>query len=240
MSMASDEIKGQRHERQSQASRRGRAHGQKTLQFAAKRAMDVGASVLGLTFLSPFFAVVALAIRLEDGGPVFFRQARIGLGERQFRIWKFRTMVPDADRYLDERGHVGDANRITRVGRLLRLFSLDELPQLINIARGEMSLVGPRPAVPESADRYTAEQKRRFRTRPGITGLAQVRGRNTLKWSKRIEYDNEYIDTYSIWLDLWILLKTVKVVLLREGIVLDRNPEAVDDLPRPEGDAKAP
>jgi lipopolysaccharide/colanic/teichoic acid biosynthesis glycosyltransferase len=230
--MASDESTSQTPE--SRVSHGGLAGGKKPLHVAAKRAVDVGASVLGLACLSPFLGAVALAIRLEDGGPVFFRQARVGLDEGCFRIWKFRTMVPDADRLLDEHGGVGNADRITRVGRLLRLFSLDELPQLINIARGEMSLVGPRPAIPESAARYTAEQKRRFRARPGITGLAQVRGRNTLKWSKRIEYDNEYIDDYSIWLDLWILLRTVKVVLLREGIVLDRNPEAVDDLPRPD------
>jgi lipopolysaccharide/colanic/teichoic acid biosynthesis glycosyltransferase len=119
------------------------------------------------------------------------------------------------------------------VGPLLRNLSLDELPQLINILKGEMSIIGPRPTLPEHLDRYTDEQKRRLDMRPGVTGLAQVNGRNMLKWSARIEYDVQYIDTFSLWNDFKILLKTAKVVVLRQGIAKDRNPEQVDDLAAP-------
>ncbi len=139
-------------------------------------------------------------------------------------------MFVNADQYLDTQGRVGQKNRITRVGAFLRFTSLDELPQLINIVKGEMSFIGPRAALPQHYDRYTTQQKKRLCMKPGVTGLAQVNGRNTLPWSKRIEYDNWYVENYSLKLDLKILLKTVKVVLLREGIVLDRNPEQVDDL----------
>ena len=113
---------------------------------------------------------------------------------------------------------------------MLRYLSLDELPQLINIIRGEMSFVGPRPGLLEHFHRYTQEQKKRVLMKPGVTGLAQIHGRNTLKWSKRIEYDLNYIENYSLWLDIKILLKTIKTTLCREGVVLDRNPEQVDDL----------
>lgn len=142
-------------------------------------------------------------------------------------------MVPNADSLLNADRRV-EMNRVTKVGKLLRLLSADELPQIINILIGEMSFIGPRPALWEHMSRYTEEQKKRFLMKPGITGLAQVNGRNLLKWSKRIEYDLQYIEHYSLWLDLKILFRTVKVVLLREGIVLDRNPEQVDDLRKQE------
>ena len=188
----------------------------------------VGASVL-LLFLLPIFFIIALLIKLEDRGSVFFLQQRPGLNMKLFSIWKFRSMVENADQLLDRNGHA-TGNRITRIGKLLRSLSLDELPQLINILKGEMSFVGPRPALPGHLERYTTEQKGRFDMKPGVTGLAQVNGRNTLKWSRRILYDLEYIEKYSLWLDVKILFKTVKVVLMREGIVLDRNPGKVDDL----------
>lgn len=190
------------------------------------------ASVLTI-FLLPIFALIAVAIKIEDQGPVFFRQKRPGLFGRPFFIWKFRSMVPNADSLLNVDRRV-EVNRVTKVGKLLRLLSADELPQIINILMGEMSFIGPRPALWEHMSRYTEEQKKRFLMKPGITGLAQVNGRNLLKWSKRIEYDLQYIEHYSLWLDLQILLRTVKVVLLREGIVLDRNPEQVDDLRKQE------
>lgn len=198
------------------------------LKYALDRLFALGL----LVFMLPLWALIAIAVKLEDGGPVFFCQDRLGLGGRRFRIWKFRSMVPHADRLLNRQGGLGDRDRITRTGRILRRFSLDELPQVINILKGDMSVVGPRPTLPEHWDRYTLRQRERFAMRPGVTGLAQVRGRNTLPWSKRIEGDLEYIDSYSPWLDVTILLRTVKVVLLQEGFVMDRNPEQVDDLDR--------
>lgn len=182
-----------------------------------------------LVTLSPLFLLISIAIRVGDRGPVFFRQERLGLYGKVFLIWKFRTMIVDADKYLEKDGSV-KVQRITPVGKVLRFLSLDELPQLINILIGEMSIVGPRPSLVNHLEKYTEEQKGRFAMRPGVTGLAQINGRNTLKWSRRIEYDLEYIENYSLWLDFMILLKTVKVVIMREGIVIDRNPEKVDDL----------
>lgn len=187
-------------------------------------------SVFLLILLAPLFLLIALAITLDDRHAVFFRQKRPGLHGKPFWIWKFRTMILNADALLDAHGRVKKANRITRVGRALRYLSLDELPQLFNIIKGEMSFIGPRPALWEHLERYSQMQQRRLLMKPGITGLAQVNGRNTLKWSQRIEYDVWYVDHYSLWLDLKILFRTVKVVLLREGVELDRRPEAHDDL----------
>lgn len=194
-----------------------------------KHIADRTAAAAALLALAPVFAGIAAAIKLEDGGPVLFRQDRLGEGARPFSIWKFRTMMVDADRYLDPSGQA-TRSRVTRVGRFLRFTSLDELAQLVNILRGEMSFVGPRPVLPSHLPRYTDAQKRRFEVRPGITGLAQVNGRNQLPWSQRLAYDVEYVERFSLGLDLWILLKTVRVVLFREGVVLDRNPGQVDDL----------
>lgn len=184
--------------------------------------------------LSPVFAGIALAIALDDGRPVLFIQERPGLGARVFPCFKFRTMLKNADDYVDEQGRP-TRSRVTRVGKFLRFTSLDELPQLLNMALGHMSLVGPRPPIMLHLRRYDASQMQRFRMKPGLTGLAQISGRNTLKWSRRIELDNEYIDTWTLASDLKILLRTVGVVLRREGVVQDRNPEDVDDLapPRP-------
>ena len=199
------------------------------MDLALKHALDRLGAALGLVALAPVLAAIAVAIKLEDGGPVVFRQDRLGLGARPFSIWKFRTMIPDADAHLDASGQA-TRSRVTRVGRFLRFTSLDELAQLFNILRGEMTFVGPRPVLPAHLDRYTDAQKRRFEVRPGITGLAQVSGRNQLPWSKRLALDVEYVDRRSLLVDAWILVRTVKVVLLREGVVLDRNPGQVDDL----------
>ena len=203
------------------------------MQVRIKYALDRVFGVALFIPLLPLFAAIAIAIKLEDGSPVFFRQERPGLDGSIFVIWKFRTMVADADSRLNSDGTVGSV-RITRIGRVLRYMSLDEIPQIINIIKGEMSFIGPRPVLIDHMLRYTEEQKRRFLMKPGISGLAQVRGRNTLKWSRRIQYDIEYIENYSLWLDLKILLMTIKVVLFREGVVLDRNPEFADDLPQKE------
>ena len=200
-------------------------------QLAVKHAGDRVAAGVLLLLLSPAFAVIGLLVWLEDGRPIFFRQDRVGRYGRRFLIWKFRTMVVEADRFLDKEGRVHGDGRITRAGRFLRLTSLDELPQLINVIRGEMSFIGPRPGLKEHYDRYTAAQKRRYDMRPGVTGLAQVNGRNTLPWSRRIAYDLEYIDEFSLWRDVKILAKTIAIVATGKNLVLDRNPELVDDLP---------
>jgi undecaprenyl phosphate N,N'-diacetylbacillosamine 1-phosphate transferase len=201
-------------------------------QLLAKYMFDKLIAATMLLALSPFFLLIAIAIKLDDRGPVFFRQERLGVDGSLFRIWKFRTLIVDADRLLEPDGSV-KVDRSTRVGRVLRFLSLDELPQLLNILKGDMSIVGPRPALPEHLQRYTCAQRGRLAMRPGVTGLAQINGRNTLKWSRRIEYDLEYIRTFSLLQDLMILIKTVKVVLLREGVAADRNPEQVDDLASP-------
>ena len=200
-------------------------------QLAVKHAGDRVAAGVLLLLLSPAFAVIGLLVWLEDGRPIFFRQDRVGRYGRRFLIWKFRSMVVEADRLLDKEGRVHGDGRITRAGRFLRLTSLDELPQLINVIRGEMSFIGPRPGLKEHYDRYTAAQKRRYDMRPGVTGLAQVNGRNTLPWSRRIAYDLEYIDEFSLWQDVKILAKTIAIVATGKNLVLDRNPELVDDLP---------
>jgi len=183
-----------------------------------KRLLDLIASCAGLVMLSPLFFVVAAAIKLDNPGPVFFRQARAGKDGRTFRVYKFRTMVVDAEQkgagvFIEK-----DDPRITRVGKFLRSLSIDELPQLINIMKGEMSLVGPRPTLPYQVDNYNERQRRRLLVLPGITGWAQVNGRNELTWTERVELDIWYVDNRNFWLDLKILLKTCSVVFNRTGI----------------------
>jgi lipopolysaccharide/colanic/teichoic acid biosynthesis glycosyltransferase len=181
----------------------------------AKRIFDFTLASIGLIMLSPVLLVIALLVRIKLGSPVLFRQKRPGLHAEPFTLLKFRTMT-------DERGPDGtlksDAVRLTRFGQFLRSASLDELPELINVVRGEMSLVGPRPLLPKYLPLYSAEQARRHEVRPGITGLAQVRGRNALSWEERLALDVWYVDNRSIRLDLEILLQTVLAVIRREGI----------------------
>lgn len=180
-----------------------------------KRLIDVVASALGLIVLAPLLAVIALAVRCSLGSPVLFRQIRPGLGGRPFTLYKFRTMR-DA---TDPAGNpLPDAERLTRFGRFLRSTSLDELPELWNVLKGDMSLVGPRPLLMEYLPLYTPEQARRHEVKPGITGWAQVNGRNALSWDAKFALDVWYVDNWSLALDLKILALTVKKVLLREGI----------------------
>jgi lipopolysaccharide/colanic/teichoic acid biosynthesis glycosyltransferase len=180
-----------------------------------KRAFDILASALGLLVALPFLAIVALLVRTQLGSPVFFRQKRPGLHGEIFEIVKFRTMT-------SERGPDGallpDADRLRPIGRFLRSTSLDELPELWNVLCGDMSLVGPRPLLVEYLPLYNARQARRHEVRPGITGLAQVSGRNAISWEQKFELDVEYVQTRSFLLDLKILFKTAKAVLVREGI----------------------
>lgn len=177
-----------------------------------KRTIDVCASALGIIVTAPVQAGVAVIVLAVHGRPVIFRQPRPGRGEEIFEILKFRTMLHPDDK------HVTDGQRLTPLGRFLRASSLDELPSLWNVLRGDMSLVGPRPLRVEYLERYTPEQSRRHETLPGITGLAQVRGRNELDWDDKFRLDVEYVDRRCLRLDLHILLQTVQTVLGRQGI----------------------
>lgn len=180
-----------------------------------KRVLDVVAAACALVLLCPVLAAVALAIRIWMGGPVLFRQVRLGWGGRTFRIAKFRTMS-DA---RDQAGNLlVDEGRLTALGAFVRWASLDELPQLWNVLKGEMSLVGPRPLLPQYLPRYSALQRRRHEVTPGITGWAQVNGRNSLTWEQKFELDVWYVDHRSLWLDVEILWMTVLQVLRRDGI----------------------
>jgi lipopolysaccharide/colanic/teichoic acid biosynthesis glycosyltransferase len=184
----------------------------------ASRALDVAVAVVVLAVASPVIAIAAVAIRLGSRGPVFYRQRRVGRHGMPFELWKLRTMVPKAETmgagvYVLE----GDP-RITRVGRRLRRFSLDELPNLINVLSGDMAVVGPRPTVQEQVDRYTDRQLRRLEVKPGITGWAQVNGRTSLPWPERIELDVWYVEHRSLWLDIKILAKTARMLATGHGL----------------------
>ena len=178
-----------------------------------RRAVDIVVSALVLALSSPLLAAAMLAIRLEGPGPVIYRQRRVGLDGHEFDVLKLRTMVDGAE-HVGAGLAVNEADpRITRVGAVLRRTSLDELPNLVNVLRGEMSLIGPRPTLPVQVQQYTERQRGRLAIRPGITGWAQVNGRATLPWAERIELDLYYIEHRSLSLDLTILQRTVQMVL---------------------------
>lgn len=180
-----------------------------------KRAFDLFAALLVLALLWPVIAVVAVLVRINLGAPVLFRQQRPGLDAKPFYVYKFRTMLS----VCDEHGaQLPDEKRMTRFGAFLRRFSLDELPQLINVLKGDLSLVGPRPLLMEYLPLYNAEQSRRHSVKPGITGWAQVNGRNAISWEDKFKYDIWYVDHHSFWLDLKILWLTMKKVVHSEGI----------------------
>lgn len=180
----------------------------------AKRTIDIVASAAALVITAPLQAGIAVAVASKLGRPVLFRQQRPGKDGIPFTLLKFRTMLP-----IDEaKGLISDKDRLTHFGQILRSTSLDELPTLWNVLKGDMSLVGPRPLLMEYLPRYTAEQARRHEIRPGVTGLAQVSGRNELAWGDKFALDVEYVDTCSLTLDLRILLRTLRSVVLREGI----------------------
>jgi sugar transferase EpsL len=192
----------------------------------AKRTLDLTSAVVGMVVLSPVMGAIALAIRLRMGQPILFRQRRPGYHARPFTMLKFRTMVVGdtaATRH-------SDAERLTRLGTTLRRFSLDELPQLWNVLKGEMSLVGPRPLLMEYLERYTPEQARRHEVKPGITGWAQVKGRQDLSFSKRLELDVWYVDHQSLWLDLRILWMTLAKMLRGSGVRSGQDVRTVDDI----------
>jgi lipopolysaccharide/colanic/teichoic acid biosynthesis glycosyltransferase len=194
-----------------------------------ERTFDLIAALIAFVVLAPVMIAVALAVAVALGRPVIFRQARAGLHGKHFSIYKFRTML-DVD---ESRGLVTDADRLPRFGRLLRATSLDELPALLNVIRGEMSLVGPRPLPVQYLDRYTEEQARRHLVRPGITGLAQVRGRNALSWDKKFELDLEWVENRSTTLYVRILRETAAVVIRRDGVAADGHATAPEFLGTP-------
>ena len=180
-----------------------------------KRIFDVVVSAAGLVLLAPLMGIIAILIRIQMGRPVLFRQMRPGLHGKPFTILKFRTMLdPRPGEELLET----DAARLTSLGKLLRSWSLDELPELWNVLKGDMSLVGPRPLLMEYLEKYSPEQKRRMEVKPGLTGWAQVKGRNAIGWDEKFRLDVWYVDHRGFWLDLWILLATVPAVLIGRGV----------------------
>lgn len=183
-----------------------------------KRFFDFFSVALGMIFIAPLLGATAILVRVKHGSPVFFTQIRPGLHGAPFKMYKFRTMTD----LRDATGNLlSDEKRLTRFGKFLRSTSLDELPELINVLKGEMSLVGPRPLLMEYLERYTPEQARRHEVRPGITGWAQVNGRNAISWEEKFNLDVWYVDNRSLWLDIKILWLTLGKVFKREGISQD-------------------
>ncbi len=180
-----------------------------------KRAFDIAASTSALVVLSPVLAITAYKVKKELGSPVLFRQTRPGLHGKPFEMIKFRTMKDVTDK---EGNALPDSERLTEFGKKLRASSLDELPELWNVLKGDMSLVGPRPLLMEYLPLYNAEQAKRHNVRPGVTGYAQVNGRNSLSWEDKFKLDTWYVEHQSLWLDMKILLKTVKKVIIKDGI----------------------
>lgn len=186
-----------------------------SFQHVVKRFVDIVCSGLGLIIISPILLIAAILIRIKLGSPIFFTQDRVGKDGRIFKMIKFRTMLDATDKWGEP---LPDEERLTHFGKLLRSTSIDELPELINVFKGDMSLVGPRPLLVEYIELYSKEQWRRHEVRPGITGWAQVNGRNTLDWKSRFKLDVEYVDTFNLLLDIKILFMTVGKVLKRDGI----------------------
>lgn len=187
-------------------------------QLAVKHVCDRIVSAIVLCLLAPLLLGIALAVILQSGWPAIFVQPRVGRDGRLFKIYKFRTMIHGASGKGLRTTIADNDDRITRVGVLLRKWSLDELPQLVNVLKGDMSLVGPRPTLEYQVSQYTLHQRRRLEVKPGITGWAQVNGRNALPWVRRIELDIWYVDNFTLWLDAKILFRTVGVFLRREGL----------------------
>jgi len=193
-----------------------------------KRAIDIVASGLGILALSPVFLTTILLIKIEDGGPLFFKQKRVGLRGRTFGMWKFRSMVVNADALKDQLIAQNEMKqgvtfkmkndpRITKVGKWIRKFSIDELPQLMNVLQGEMSLVGPRPPVPREVAEYSVEDRQRLLVKPGLTCFWQVGGRSEIDFAGQVRLDIAYIRSESMWTDVKLLLQTVPAVLLGKG-----------------------
>jgi sugar transferase EpsL len=181
----------------------------------SKRVFDLALTIPGVILISPLLVLTALFVRLFHGAPILFSQIRPGYKGKPFRVYKFRTMTNETDA---QGNLLPDEDRLTLFGKFLRSSSIDELPELYNVLRGEMSLIGPRPLLMQYLDRYTLQQARRMDVLPGITGWAQVNGRNNVSWEIKFELDVWYVDHWSLWLDTHILLKTFQKVITREGI----------------------
>jgi lipopolysaccharide/colanic/teichoic acid biosynthesis glycosyltransferase len=185
------------------------------------RGLDIALAALGLVLLSPLVAIAAVAVRLGSRGPVLYRQRRVGLDGREFEMLKLRTMVQGSDPVGVGKVVTRDDPRVTGAGRVLRRTSFDEVPNLLNVIRGEMAIVGPRPTIPAQVDAYTPRQRRRHEVRPGITGWAQVQGRAGIPWEERIELDVWYVDHRSALLDLRILARTAWLTVTGHGLAPD-------------------
>ena len=190
------------------------------LNLMLKRMMDICGSLIGIIILSPVYLIVAILVHRNLGSPIIFRQKRPGKNGKVFEMLKFRSMLDKTDK----NGEVlPDEKRLTSFGMKLRSTSLDELPELFNVLKGDMSLVGPRPLLVEYLKLYSKEQNKRHNMKPGITGLAQINGRNSISWSEKLKYDVEYVDNFNILLDIKILFITIYKVIKREGISQDGN-----------------
>jgi undecaprenyl phosphate N,N'-diacetylbacillosamine 1-phosphate transferase len=199
-------------------------------QLAIKRALDITAAFFGLVIMSPVFALIALCVSLNSPGDILFKLRVAGRDGKAFDQWKFRTMVQNARETAHRYETSATDPRITRVGRFLRRWSIDELPQLWNVLRGEMSLIGPRPTFLEIAQRYSPQQARRLQMRPGLTGLAQLQGRNLIPWERRITLDISYIENFSLWLDTKILCRTIPLLLRGTGVYGEGGAVKMHDL----------
>src|SRR5687767_12277078 len=193
--------------------------------LAAKRLFDVIVAAMALLCLSPIIGLIALAIKLDDGGPTLFIQDRVGRGRINFRCYKFRTMILGAESIGNKLTVTADDDRITRVGRLLRNWTLDEIPQLWNVLKGEMSIVGPRPWVPSQAAYCSVENSRRFNFKPGMAGWAWIHGRNRLPWDERVRLDLCYVDHWCLSLDFSILAKAFVLLFRRDGVYFTESKE---------------
>ena len=197
----------------------------RTLQLFLKRAFDLIAATILIVALTviPVLIIIPILIRLTSKGPAIFPQERMGKNGKTFKIYKFRTMIIPEESFDADGNPLEPKQRITKVGAILRKTSLDELMQLFNILNGTMSIVGPRPTLPYQAERYDERQRKRLDMRPGITGWAQVNGRNNLTWSEKIEFDVEYVEKFSLWFDIKILFKTIGVVFKQDGIAFTKD-----------------
>lgn len=195
------------------------------LQLFIKRSVDIMASLILIIILTaiPVLIIVPIWIKLDSKGPAVFTQDRSGRNGKTFKIYKFRTMRIPEESFDKDGNPLESKQRITRAGRFLRKTSIDELMQLFNVLKGDMSIVGPRPTLPYQMERYDERQLHRLDMRPGVTGWAQVNGRNDLTWTEKIEYDLQYVEKYSLWFDIKILFKTVAVVFKSEGIEFNKN-----------------
>lgn len=196
--------------------------------YFLKRALDILLSLIFLIIFSPVFIITALAIVMENPGPIFYSQTRIGKDGKPFDFYKFRSMVVDADKVKDELIRQNESKdgvifkmkkdpRITKVGRIIRRFSIDELPQLLNVLKGDMSLVGPRPPIPREVNEYSLEDRKRLHIKPGITCIWQVSGRSDIPFTEQVQLDKQYISSQNFWKDLLILLKTIPAVITGKG-----------------------